>query len=60
MRYSHSVWPWLSTSAAIAVLIGAGTSFAPLYLDNWGGTASHYMCPVIGGHSVDDPHGDAG
>ena len=60
MRYSHSVWPWLSASAAIAVLIGAGTSFAPLYLDNWGGTANHYMCPVIGGHSVDDPQGDAG
>lgn len=60
MRRSYTVWPWLSVSAVIAVLIGAGTSFAPLYLDNWGGDARHYMCPMIGGHNVDDPRVDAG
>lgn len=60
MRRSYTVWPWLSASAVIAVLIGAGTSFAPLYLDNWGGDARHYMCPMIGGHNVDDPRVDAG
>ena len=60
MRRSYTVWPWLSASAVIAVLIGAGTSFAPLYLDNWGGDARHYMCPMIGGRNVDDPRADAG
>ncbi|MBM6695499.1 hypothetical protein H6A11_00315 [Bifidobacterium pullorum subsp. saeculare] len=60
MRRSYTVWPWLSVSAVIAVLIGAGTSFAPLYLDNWGGDARHYMYPMIGGHNVDDPRVDAG
>ena len=60
MRRSYTVWPWLSVSAVIAVLIGAGTSFAPLYLDNWGGDARHYMCPMIGGHDVDDSRVDAG
>lgn len=60
MRRSYTVWPWLSVSAVIAVLIGAGTSFAPLYLDNWGGDARHYMCPMVGGRDVDDPRADAG
>ena len=60
MRRSYTVWPWLSVSAVIAVLIGAGTSFAPLYLDNWVGDARHYMCPMIGGHDVDDSRVDAG
>ena len=60
MRRLRTVWPWMSVSAIIAVLIGAGTSFAPLYLDNWGGDEHHYLCPMIGGRNVDDPRVDAG
>lgn len=47
MRRSYTVWPWLSASAVIAVLIGAGTSFAPLYLDKLG-----RGCPPL--HVPDD------
>lgn len=60
MRHVHPVWPWLMVSAVIAVLIGAGTSFAPLYLDDWGGDARHYPCPMVGGRSAADHAFDAG
>lgn len=48
----RSVWPWLSVCAVIAVIVGSGTSFAPLYLDNWGGDTRHYMCPFLGGRDA--------
>lgn len=49
IRHRSATWPQRVASAAIAVLIGAGASFAPLYMDLWGGDMRHAMCPVLGG-----------
>ncbi|MFT8592667.1 MAG: hypothetical protein ABF747_03520 [Bifidobacterium sp.] len=34
--------------AAISSLVGAGTSFSPLYVDIWGGMMLHPNCPALG------------
>lgn len=45
--------------ALISVLIGAGTSFAPLYIDIQGGAMRHVMCPWTGGRpDVPDAQGN--
>ena len=45
---------FIAIVAAVSSLIGAGTSFAPLYIGIWGGDMYHANCPVLGSRPVPD------